>query len=358
MFGGASGEEVDGIAHRGAWEELLQKGFAGRVFLERRHFHATIGEHIRKHHSGSARMGHYSAAFALDFGVHEHAANGGQLLTVLAAHNTSFAEQGIHSGIVGSQSARMRRSSTRAGSRATALDGRDVASLVDEAAAMPKQPLRVADLFHIKHDDARRLLGVEGLVQVLQHVLDAQLGTVAHCPNAVELQAVAHTVLLDEHSCCATARDEINTFGVERRDGCVEAAGIVHVEEAGAVGSDERAADRVNRINDMFLDFSAFVALLREACTDDDKAFCAFLQGQRIDRGRTILGGNGQNRAIHLRQVINLGITFNTLNLSFFWVHGINLSLEGAVHKVKQGFSARFMDVGGGSNDHDAFRVQ
>ena len=107
MFGSTSGEEIDGVAHRRTSIKFLQKGFAGWVFLERRHLHAAIGEHVGEHHRRTARVGHHSAAFAFDFGIHEHATNGGQFLTVIAAHNTCLAEQGIHGGIIGSQSSSM-----------------------------------------------------------------------------------------------------------------------------------------------------------------------------------------------------------------------------------------------------------
>ena len=47
------------------------------------------------------------AAFAFDFGVHEHATHGGQLLTVLTAHDACLAEQGVDHSVIGGQSARM-----------------------------------------------------------------------------------------------------------------------------------------------------------------------------------------------------------------------------------------------------------
>ena len=79
-------------------------------------------------------MGNNGATFALDFGMHEHTTHGGQFLTILAAHNTRFAEQSINHGIVGRQSARMRRGGAATSCRATRLDGCNMASFVDEAA--------------------------------------------------------------------------------------------------------------------------------------------------------------------------------------------------------------------------------
>ncbi len=104
---------------------------------------------------------------------------------------------------------------------------------------MLEQTLRVADLLHIKHNDAARLLGVEGVVEVLEYVFNTQLSRVAHCPHAVELQSVAHTVFFDEDSRGTATGDEVYALGVKRRNRSVEAASIVGVEEACAVGADE-----------------------------------------------------------------------------------------------------------------------
>ena len=64
---------------------------------------------------------------------------------------------------------------------------------------MFQQSLRVANLLHVEHDDMAALLGVEGLVQMFEHVLDTELGAVTHSPHAIEFQAVAHAVFLDKH---------------------------------------------------------------------------------------------------------------------------------------------------------------
>ena len=121
-------------------------------------------------------------------------------LAVLAADDTSFAEQGVHGGIIGGQSTCVARGGTATCGTAAALDGGNMAALVNQAAAMLEQALRIANLLHIKHDDMARFLGVESLVQVFQHILNTQLSTVTYCPHTVELQTIGHTVFLDEHS--------------------------------------------------------------------------------------------------------------------------------------------------------------
>ena len=100
-------------------------------------------------------MGDHGTAFALQLGMHEDGTDRRQFLTVLAAHDTRLAEQGIDSGVTGGQSASMGGCGTRASSTIAALDGSDMAALVDQAAAMLEQTLRVADFLHIKHDDMR-----------------------------------------------------------------------------------------------------------------------------------------------------------------------------------------------------------
>ena len=210
---------------------------------------------------------------------------------------------------------------------------------------MLEQPLRVADLLHVEHDDAARPLGVEGLVEVLQHILDAQLGAVANGPHAVELQAVAHAVLLDEHGRGTAAGDEVHTLGVKVGNGGVEAAGIVGVEEAGAVGADERTADTVDGVNDVLLDGGALGVLLAEAGADDDEALGALLLGQHVDRLGAELGGDAEDGAVHLRQVVDLGVALHALHLRLLGVDGVHLALEGALQQVLEGFAARLMHI-------------
>ena len=145
-------------------------------------------------------MGDNGTAFALQLGMHKDGTDSSQFLTVLAAHNTCLAEQGIDGCITSGQSASVRRRSTRAGSTIAALDGSNVAAFIDQAAAMLEQTLWVADFLHIEHDDMRGLFRVEGLIEVFEHVFDTQLGAITYSPNTVELKTVAHTIFLDEHS--------------------------------------------------------------------------------------------------------------------------------------------------------------
>ena len=125
----------------------------------------------------------------------------------------------------------------------------------------------------------------------------------------------------------------------------VETTSIVNVEETGAVGTDEGTADTVNGVNDVLLDLSAFVILLREAGTHDNEASATFLLGQHIDRLGTEFGCNTEDCTIHLWQIIDFGVAFYALNFRLFRVNGVNLSFEGALHQVLQRFAARFVNI-------------
>ena len=117
---------------------------------------------------------------------------------------------------------------------------------------MFQQTHRIADLLHVEHDDVGGFFWIESLVQMFEHILDTELRTVTDCPHAVEFQTVAHAVFLDEHGRGTGTGDEIDALGVEFRDRRVEATAVVGVQEARAVGADERTADTVDRVNDMF----------------------------------------------------------------------------------------------------------
>ena len=180
---------------------------------------------------------------------------------------------------------------------------------------------------------------------MFEDILDTQLGAVANCPNAVEFKAVAHAVLFDEHSCGARAGDEVDTLGVERRNRSIEAASVVDVEEAGAVGADKRAADAVDSVDNVFLDGGAFSVFLREAGADDDEAFAAFFLGQDIDCLGAEFGGDAEDGAVDLRKVLDLGVALNALNFGLFGVDGVDVALEGAFKEVFERFAARFMNI-------------
>ena len=222
---------------------------------------------------------------------------------------------------------------------------------------MLEQTLWVAHLLHVQHNDAARLLGVEGLVQMFQHILDTQLCAVTHSPHAVEGQTIRNTVLLDKHCRSTRAGDKVHTMRVKCRDRRVKAACVVRIQETRAVRSDERAAYSVDAVDDVLLNGGTFGVLLRETRTDDNETFCTLLLGQHVHRLRAELGSNAQDGTVHLRQVFHLRIALDALHLGFLGVYGIHLAFEIALQQVFQSLAARLMDIGRCTADDDAFRI-
>ena len=99
------------------------------------------------------------------------------------------------------------------------------------------------------------------------------------------------------------------------------------------------------------------MAFLRETSTNDDETFAAFLFGQHVNRLGTELGSNTEKGAVHLRQVIDLGVAFHALHLSLFGIDGIDLAFEGALQEVLQRFTAGFMNVTGCTANNDALGI-
>ena len=327
LFGGASGEEVDGVAHGGATEELGKQLVGLRAF-DVGNVHAVVRQHVGKHHGGAAGVGDDGHVLAFHLGVHEDGAHGGEFLAVVAAHDAGFAEKGIDGCVVGGEGAGMRRGGAAASGGTTRLDGCNLASFVDERARVLQQLLRVTDFLHIKHDDAGRFLWIEGGVEVFKDVLDTHLGGVTDGPNTVESKTIGDTVLLDEDGGGTRAGHEIHAVRVEGRDGGVESTAVVGVEEAGAVGPDEAAAHAVDGVGDVLLVLCALLALFAKTSGHDVETAGVLLLRQDINGGGTVLGGDGQNGAIHFRQIFHLGVAMDALNLRLFRIHGIYLAFE------------------------------
>ena len=78
----------------------------------------------------------------------------------------------------------------------------------------------------------------------------------------------------------------------------------------------------------MLLDGGTLGVLLREASADDDEAFAAFLFGQHIYSLCAELSSDADDGAIHLRQVIDLGVAFHALHFGLFGVNRVNRTSE------------------------------
>ncbi len=189
---------------------------------------------------------------------------------------------------------------------------------------------------------------------MFQHILYTQLCTVTHSPHTVELKTVGHAIFLDKHSCGTTTRDKIHTLGVKLRDRRVETSAIIGVEETRAVGSNQRTAHSIDAVDDMLLNSGTLGILLRETGTHNDKTLRTLLLRQHIDSLCAELGCNTQYGAIHLRQILDLGKTFNALNLGLLGVDCIDRTAEITLKEILQGLASGFVYIARCTADNNA----
>ena len=74
---------------------------------------------------------------------------------------------------------------------------------------MEQELVGVGDVLDIKELDAGVVLGIEVLVHILEHVLDADLLAVADTPDRVELQTLLDGRLQDEDGRGARTADKV-----------------------------------------------------------------------------------------------------------------------------------------------------
>ncbi len=215
VLGGASGQKIDGVGHRRASEELLQQRI-GLGAADGRHFQSVVRQHVGEHHGGTAGMGNHGDVLALELGVHQHRGHGDEFLAAIAAHYARLAEQRVHGHIAAGQRARVAAGGAAAGAGAARLDGGYAASLADERRRVFEQLLRLVDALDVEQLDARAGGRVERLVHVLQHLLNANLGAVAHGIYAIESQSFGYAHIEDEQRRGARPRYEVDALRVER----------------------------------------------------------------------------------------------------------------------------------------------
>ena len=115
-------------------------------------------------------------------GDHEDTACRGQFLAGETTYDAGLAEQGLDGGIAGGDGSCMAGGGTTATVARPSLDGCDATALADEVAGIEQQLVGVSDVLHIEQLDLGIMLGIEVLVHILQHVLDAYLLTIADAP--------------------------------------------------------------------------------------------------------------------------------------------------------------------------------
>ena len=87
---------------------------------------------------------------------------------------------------------------------------------------MIEQFVRIGNILDVEQLHHGIALGVKILVHIFQDTLDAYLTAVTNGPDAVELQALADGTLQDKDGRSTAARDEVDTLGVQLRNGLRE----------------------------------------------------------------------------------------------------------------------------------------
>ena len=199
ILGRTRGKDIYGVVDGRTRQEVgLQT--IGTLTLVGGDVHATLGEGVGQHHARTTSMGddgevvEFRMSHLAELGVllqhPEDATHGRQFLTAIAADDTSLAEECINGRVAGRDGSRMGRGGTRTAGRTAGLDGGDAAALADEVAGVEQELVGVGDVLDIKELDAGVVLGIEVLVHILEHVLDADLLAVADTPYGVELQTL------------------------------------------------------------------------------------------------------------------------------------------------------------------------
>ena len=149
MLGGAGGQDVDGVGHAAAWQQLCFQLF-GRLARQGRHVHATLRQGVGEHHAGASGMGDNGEVLAVEARQGEDAAHGGQLLATEAAHDACLAEEGFHGRVAAGHGAGVAAGGTAAGLRRASLDGGDAAALADEAGGVEKELVGVGNVLDVE----------------------------------------------------------------------------------------------------------------------------------------------------------------------------------------------------------------
>ena len=147
---------------------------------------------------------------------------------------------------------------------------------------MKKQLVGVGDVFDIEQLDLRVGLGIEVLVHILQHILDAYLLTVAYRPHAVELEAFDDGTLENKHRRGTGTRDEVDTLRIEVGDGQGEDAVVVAVQQSDAVGSYQGCPVLFTRVEDTLFEGGTRLGLFSESGRDDDEGTYPFLLAEIV----------------------------------------------------------------------------
>ena len=180
---------------------------------------------------------------------------------------------------------------------------------------MEQQLVRIGDVLDIEQFDRRVFLGIEVLVHVLQHILDAYLFAIADRPYAVELQALDDGTLQYEYCRSSRAADEVDALGVQYRNRFGEYRMVMARQQSDAVGTDECGTILLARVQNALLHLGTRLGLFAEACRDDDKGPCLLLLSQIFHGIGAQLGRNDQYSQFRRRQLAGIVENLDALHL-------------------------------------------
>ena len=210
LLGAAGSQDVNGIADTTAGQQLRLQLVGSRA-RQRRNIHAALRQGVGQHHAGAAGMGDDGevdgvlAAAAQGLRQTEDAADGRQFLARETAHDAGLAEQGLDSRVARGDGSRMTRRRPTAALRRACLDGGYPTALANERGGVVEHLVGVGNVLDVEQLHQRVVLGVEVLVHILQHALDAYLMTVTDRPYTIESQSFSNGTFKNEYSRGAAA---------------------------------------------------------------------------------------------------------------------------------------------------------
>ena len=284
----------------------------------------------------------------------EDATHGGEFLSGEATHDACLTEQSFNSRVAAGNGTGMAGCCAASAFAGTSLDGGNATSFANERSCMEQQFVRIGYVLDIKQFYRRRSLGVKVFVHILQHVLNANLLPVTDAPHRAELQSFDDCRLKDEYGRGPRTADEVNPLRMKLRDGLGENAMVPGIEHADAVGTDERTSISFTCIKDALFECGTGLSLFAKAGRDDDESANSFFGCQHIDIVGAETGCDNKDSQFGVGNVFGVVISFDALNLFFFWIHDAQLALIATANEVSDDGTARLMCVVRAADDDDA----
>jgi len=191
---------------------------------------------------------------------------------------------------------------------------------------------------------------VDGISEInITHVTKGNHGA------ATEVTDVGGTVKSDQESTGLGNKSGVTTVGEGRSEGSVGIAAVK--KKTDDVGAKNTAAALVGDLDELFL--LGVVADFREARGDDDVTLDLLLSSL-ASAADDELGGDGVDSKVDLliRDISDLGVSLDTADLRSLGVDGVNLTGILAVDEVLDDSVTDAADLGGGTDDSNALRIE